>query len=565
MLRAWIRLTNRIRRFRTDERGGIAIISCAFFAVAVAASALAIDVGSLYLERRKAQSFADLAAMAAAGDLAHAEAAARATLAANRIDLSEATVRVELGHYEANVATEIGARFQIGALPYNAVRVTLTKPGQIFFAKTFAGDCCEMTVSAMATSAQLATFSLGSRLVALQGGVINGLLSGLLGGNVSLSIMDYNALASANVGLFDFSRALATRLNLTAASFNDILLADATVGDVLSALATVTQANGNTTASAALKTMLSQSTAASTQINLSKLLSYGPLGPLGLNDVVSGQDSRFNVMDIVSASGTIANAGKMLVLNAGIVVPGVASITIKIAIGEPMQESPWAAVGQVGATLHTAQTRILIETKVGGSGALATTQVRLPIYINAASADGRLTNIACAADGTGSVTVAAKPAIASAAIGDVSESDLKNFGTIPAVSKATLAEVSLSLPLLPVTLLKIQGQALAQVTNTSETSLSFSQSDINNGTIKRASTKNIAETLVTSLLSTLSLTVQPLNLSLGFDPLVRNILAGVAAPLDNVVYTLLTTLGIRLGEVDVKVNGVRCGGSVLAG
>ena len=172
----------RLAAFRRDDRGGIAIISCAFFMVAIGASALAIDVGSLYLEKRRAQGVTDLAAMAAAGDLAHAEAAARATLIANNVDLSKATVNVVLGHYTPDVGTAVASRFQAGVLPLNAARVTLTKPGQIFFAKTFTEEnCCDMTVTGMAANAQLATFSLGSRLAALSGGAINGLLGGLLG------------------------------------------------------------------------------------------------------------------------------------------------------------------------------------------------------------------------------------------------------------------------------------------------------------------------------------------------------------------------------------------------
>lgn len=551
----------RLAAFRRDDRGGIAIISCAFFMVAIGASALAIDVGSLYLEKRRAQGVTDLAAMAAAGDLAHAEAAARATLIANNVDLSKATVNVVLGHYTPDVGTAVASRFQAGVLPLNAARVTLTKPGQIFFAKTFTEEnCCDMTVTGMAANAQLATFSLGSRLAALSGGAINGLLGGLLGGNVNLSLMDYNALLSTNVGLFDFAKALAVELNLTGASYNDVLAANATVGNVLNALASVTQANGNTTANAAIKAMQLQSHASTTPINLSKLLSLGPVGTNGSSETPSS-NPQISIMDIVSAAATIANGGKMVNVNLGASIPGVASVVLSVAIGEPAQQSGWVAVGQPGATLHTAQMRVRLEAKIGGSGLLSAVQVRLPIYINSATADGTLTNIACAADGTGAVTIAAKPGLASAAIGNVSDAELQNFGAVPPASPANL--VSVTLPLLPP--IAITGSASTSVTNTSATNLVFSQTDINNGVIKRASTRNFTETLVTSLVSGLNVGVSPIGLSITFDPLVRTILAGVTAPLDQVLYTVLTSLGIRLGEVDVRVHGVRCGGSVLAG
>ena len=557
----------RLLAFKRDDRGGIAIIASAFFMVGIACSALAIDVGSLYLEKRNAQSITDLAAMAAAGDLAHAEAAARATLVANKIDIAAATVKVDLGHYDPKLATAVDARFTAGALPYNAARVTVTKPGRIFFAKTFVDNCCTMTVTAMSANAQLATFSIGSRLAGLSGGAINGLLGGLLGGNINLSLMDYNALAAANVGLFDFAKALSTELGLTGASYSDVLSASANVGNVINALAKVTQNNGNTTASATLKTLGLQSNAGSTPITLSKLLSLGPVGSTGVGDPISGPNPQISVMDIVSAAATIANGGKMVNLNLGTSIPGVASLILSVAIGEPAQQSGWVAIGQPGATLHTAQMRVRLEAKIGGSGLLSAVQVTLPIYINSATADGTLTNIACAADGTGAVTIAAKPGLASAAIGKVSDAALQNFSAVPAATPAELVNASLPplLPFLPPIGLTVYGSASTSVTNTSTTNLVFSQTDINNGTIKRASTRNMTETLVSSLLSGLSVTVAPLGLAVTVDPLVKTILTGVAVPLDQVLYSLLTTLGIRLGEVDVRVHGVSCRSSVLAG
>jgi Flp pilus assembly protein TadG len=156
--RQLVRGRARLLAFRRDDHGGIAIIASAFFMVGITCSALAIDVGSLYLEKRNAQSITDLAAMAAAGDLAHAEAAARATLVANKIDIAAATVKVDLGHYDPKLATAVSARFTAGALPYNAARVTVTKPGRIFFAKTFVDDCCTMTVTAMSANAPAGRF-----------------------------------------------------------------------------------------------------------------------------------------------------------------------------------------------------------------------------------------------------------------------------------------------------------------------------------------------------------------------------------------------------------------------
>ncbi|WP_204337686.1 hypothetical protein, partial [Klebsiella pneumoniae] len=52
----------------------------------------------------------------------------------------------------------------------------------------------DISRTATAASAQLASFSIGTRLLSLQGGVANSLLSALTGSQINLSVMDYNQL-----------------------------------------------------------------------------------------------------------------------------------------------------------------------------------------------------------------------------------------------------------------------------------------------------------------------------------------------------------------------------------
>ena len=65
-------------RWLRDEKGGVAIMAAAFGAVMCVLAALAVDLGSITLKARQIQGTADLSAMAAARDLGHADAAARA-------------------------------------------------------------------------------------------------------------------------------------------------------------------------------------------------------------------------------------------------------------------------------------------------------------------------------------------------------------------------------------------------------------------------------------------------------------------------------------------------------
>ena len=56
-----------------------------------------------------------------------------------------------------------------------------------------------MSTVAVAKAEAQAVFAVGSRLASLNGGIVNQLLSGLLGTSVSLSVMDYNALLASRV------------------------------------------------------------------------------------------------------------------------------------------------------------------------------------------------------------------------------------------------------------------------------------------------------------------------------------------------------------------------------
>jgi uncharacterized membrane protein len=115
-----------VRRFRDERRGTIAIMSAAVMALVVGAAAIAIDVATLFTERRQAQGAVDLAAMAAAADLARAHDAAVATLQANRITDYQ-HLSVETGTYTADAALTPGQRFVAGGVPANAARVTLSR------------------------------------------------------------------------------------------------------------------------------------------------------------------------------------------------------------------------------------------------------------------------------------------------------------------------------------------------------------------------------------------------------------------------------------------------------
>jgi uncharacterized membrane protein len=65
-----------IQRFLRDRRGNITIMSALCMMLLLGFAAFGVDFGSIFLDKRKTQSTADLAAIVAASDLAHANLAA---------------------------------------------------------------------------------------------------------------------------------------------------------------------------------------------------------------------------------------------------------------------------------------------------------------------------------------------------------------------------------------------------------------------------------------------------------------------------------------------------------
>jgi len=174
--------------FIRAREGGVSILTAVSFITLIGCAGLAVDVGSVYLESRRLQGSADLAALAAMQNPAQAEALAAATVAANRWPRGT-RVRVVRGTYAPDRSVRPAERFRPGAANVNAVRVAVTTDAPLYFGRLFIPSG-RMTIyrEATASEAQLASFQIGTRLLSLQGGIANQVLSGLTGSSVNLSV-----------------------------------------------------------------------------------------------------------------------------------------------------------------------------------------------------------------------------------------------------------------------------------------------------------------------------------------------------------------------------------------
>lgn len=543
-----------IRNFLGDQRGNVALISAACISMGLGCAALGIDIGKVFTDRRKLQSTADLAALVAASDIANATAAARATAQKNNY-AANAVISVEPGVYLANPAVAPGSRFTPSAPNPNAVRVTLQSQSPLMFGKVITGsDSFDIRTTATATTTGLASFAVGSRLVSLNGGLLNALLGGMLGTTLSLSAMDYQALVDARVDAFEFMNALATRIGATALTYSQLLATNVKVNDVMWALKTANGSNGATSALTSIATATNASTA---KITPSSLIDAGPYSGMNV-----GQKPKVGVslsaFDLLSATTQLANGTNQVAANVNLGLPGIASVTLLATVGERPQGKSWIAVGPEGTSVHTAQTRVYLNIQLLGGSGIAS--VNLPIYIEVAAATATLNQVKCGYPNvtTSTVTLGVKPGVVDAWIGAVTPAQMQNFSTAPNPGYAVLATVP------PIT--SVTGRAHATIANPTAQNVVFSYSDIQAQTKKTVNTTSFLGSLTSSLLGDLDLNVTLLGLGLpipGVGAAVAGLLAGATTSVDSLLNTVLSTLGVGLGQADVWVTGVRCDGAVL--
>lgn len=573
------------RAFLGDRKGNFAVMTALSVPFAVCLAAVAIDEGSLYTERRAVQALADLAAITAAANIGKADAAALTALQDNGLpavigDASDgpvpatgAVLTVTPGRYTPDPTITVQNRFEPERKPYNAVSVSLRKKGTLFFGSALMAPPT-IGATAIASASPQAAFSIGSRLLKVDGGILNAVLGGLTGSNLSLSVMDYKALIAADVDVLSFLDALAVDLHADAGSYDDVLQSSATVGQIAAALA---KTAGTRSSNRLILQTIAAGAANKTAVSLSHLVDLGPIGRLALGQRPGGLPVEASLMGLIAASGALATGAHQVELDLGASIPGLTSAALAVAIGEPEQASPWLAVGEAGTTVRTAQTRIRLTATVGipnpalGGGAKLLS-VTLPLHVEVASAEATLTAIDCPSGRPDSarVTIAARPGLATLKLAESDASGFADFSKPQSFHDALIAEVSLKLLLLKLDLLSVTGQASAVVANATPDTLTFDSADIAAGRIRTVSTRNITRSLTASLVDDLSLSVDALGIGLDVTallgtvkPAVTALLSSVTEPVDTLLTNTLAALGIGIGQADVRVTGASCGRSVL--
>ncbi len=554
------------RRFAEDTNGNIAILFAILFGVMSMAAAMAVDSAALYLERRKIQGAVDLAAISAArspddafniaAEVIRDQGLIPAGLSVEALALPESSVQIsaEVGTYSRDLAIPLNERFIPNSGLRNAVRVSYRTRGELYFAAPWAPPPV-IFAQAVASAEGRAAFSLGTGAAALSEGLPNALLNRLLGANIQLRALDYNALASVRLDAFRFLDALAVRMDLAAGTYSDVLNAQATQSQIGGALADVINAADLLAVQGVLQQLGNK------PVRVGNLMSVGGLADNRLGSARGQVEAVVSALDVVRASAILADGKKYVSLPVSISFPGVAAFTAEVAIGEPMQGSGWFALGEVGASVRSAQVRVLVKATIPGILGLVPISLDLPIYIEVAQSEARLAALTCpsAASPYGAATLQVMPGLTRVRIGHVLPNSLADFSATPAATPARILNV--------LNLIMAYAIADIQVSQTSVVTVPFSSNDIRQRVVKTASTRTIVGSLSASLFGQTRIWLDLLRIPLLSESTALATIGGLLTPvapvLDGMINGLMKVLGVSVGLADVTVHGVTCSAPTL--
>lgn len=473
------------------QSGAVAIWMAGAMVSFIIATFLAIDVGRLYSTQRDLQRNASLAAISAAQVASGCVAGdgirvgvdgirplVESVLAANGGSAQWLTGvngydAIEIGRIRT---AEGGVRtfepLDEGDPAINAVRVNLTRPAPNSFVPGFLTSTSDtLKASSTAQQAALGGFYVGSGLLELDEGLLNALLGALLGANIHLTAVDYQALANVNVNVGALATALDVNLqdlsNLTDLGLDTPLLPNV-LGGLVDGL-------GNTV-SGTVRGLLQQLAGAAQN----EPVALGPL--LGPVTNIVGDVPFINLLDLIIALGAASQTdddpyANPIVVPLGLDIPGVVKVTVFLKVLEP----PQFGLGQPGeATAKTAQIKLAVRLEAGQlldsisalvnnllAGILNTLttllkvltlglvnlsvdgptllpHLNLGIDVNVAQGAARLDTITCpsASNPTPITTLSASPAVATVHVGSFTGEPSVDPDTIPALdTNATTFDV----------------------------------------------------------------------------------------------------------------------------
>lgn len=222
---------------KKNQQGAIGLFGVLTLMMAVLFVAVAVDSGRMWMEKRKLQNIADMAAIAAGGQVGGCvennsdvyRMAAQGAAMANGYQgsLLAAPNVVELGGYSTD---EGGVRTFVANGERRAVHVLATQevPSSLFAGGIFNQRIVLQAEAVAAVRASFAAFGVGSTAVNLntEASILNSILGKALGSSINLTAISYQGLADSKIQLLNLVRANGNLGSVTGLLNKEVSLAE---------------------------------------------------------------------------------------------------------------------------------------------------------------------------------------------------------------------------------------------------------------------------------------------------------------------------------------------------
>lgn len=365
----------------TRQRGAIGLIAALTLGLAMMFMLLVVDSGRLYMEQRRLQRVADVAALEAVsrnGDCLPGLSAAGYSLASanrNGFTVAEGTTLSAACGSLLTGANNLRT-FVVDATKNNAIRVIVTQtvPTSIaagigaLFSKGPISLNTQLTataVSAPAVLPPLAMLTIGSTALNVdssKSAALNLVLGKMLGGSLNLSVAGWQGLVDTNINLLSYLNQLAIDTHIGAGNYTQLLGTNIALTQLLDTAVTVLTAGGTTTSIAVSGLTDLKAAVGSTSISLGQMLQ------LQTATVSSALNTNLQVFQLVEAFVQVANKANGIVASVPLNIPALLNGSVNVKVIEPPQLSAignpaLAKVDPMGPDriyVRTAQVRTII-------------------------------------------------------------------------------------------------------------------------------------------------------------------------------------------------------------
>jgi len=558
-----------LRGFFRASDGAFSVLTAILSVVIIGFTGLVVDLGSAVYWQRRLQASTDSAALAATFDLTRSASIAAADLQANG---PSAAVIAEsaVGSYVDDPSVAEEDRFVAGAAD-NAVSLTTQYTLPVYFMRLFTGATdFPLQAKSIAYNLPLAGVGIGTAVAGSDANEFNAFMETQSGDTYDLTQQERDALNQTPIAIFRLFDKLAAASGNSGSSIETVLASSVDLATLANGAAAAlsesapTPTATQTTAMAAL-THIAQGAGSSPSVTVRDFLSLTAHQKRSAGDLVSKTTDALGVPALTMLIGYLQMSRQNTLVNENhsFTVPGLATIDVesvlaKSAIGGAARGI--AMVGPKGASAYASQGRVRltitllqpIQLDVGLVH--LSLPVTIPLIADLGYGSAAISAISCGSDvpSTTDIAVTAQSGAVHLYIGSVTNNQLTDLLTPLVPSPAQIVNIPL---------VKVGGQSAADIASSAVQTLHFDWNDIVNGTEKSPEGSPSVTDALDELSENLALTVNQAPVGTGaiILGLVRPQVSAVLAALEPELESVLASLGLEAGTMNVRASAVRCG------